>query len=147
MQSNFSSSTENASGASNSSSSCSTAENQAKKSREPSKRCARISERTRISRGGDNRIGAHVAGPGQRQRSMPPRILTYELQQQYEALRALLQRAVWLAERCADYEATQILRARLTNLQSPALLVFVGEVKAGKSSFINALLHAEICEA
>ena len=77
---------------------------------------------------------------------MAPRILTYELQQQYEALRGLLQRALWLAERCADYEATQILRSRLTNLQSPALLVIVGEVKTGKSSFINALLQEEICE-
>ncbi|MFL6531385.1 MAG: dynamin family protein [Chthoniobacterales bacterium] len=77
---------------------------------------------------------------------MPPRILTYELQQQYEALRALLQRALWLAERCADFEATQILRARLTNLQSPALLVIVGEVKTGKSSFINALVQEEVCD-
>ena len=50
-----------------------------------------------------------------------------------------LQRALWLAERCADDEATQILRARLTNLQAAALIVIVGEVKAGKSSFINAL--------
>src|SRR3954471_23899319 len=78
--------------------------------------------------------------------SMPPRILTYELQQQYEALRALLQRALWLAERCADFEATQILRSRLTNLQSPALLVIVGEVKTGKSSFINALVQEEVCD-
>ena len=77
---------------------------------------------------------------------MPPRILTYELQQQYEALRALLQRSLWLAERCADFESTQILRNRLTNFQAPALLVIVGEVKAGKSSFINALLHEEVCE-
>src|SRR4051794_15345564 len=77
---------------------------------------------------------------------MPPRILTYELQQQYEALRALLQRALWLAERCADFEATQILRSRLTNLQSPALLVIVGEVKTGKSSFINALVQEEVCD-
>ncbi|HEX8678891.1 MAG TPA: dynamin family protein [Chthoniobacterales bacterium] len=77
---------------------------------------------------------------------MPPRILTYELQQQYEALRLLLQRALWLSERCADFEATQLLRTRLTNFQAPALLVIVGEVKAGKSSFINAVLREEVCE-
>jgi GTPase SAR1 family protein len=58
----------------------------------------------------------------------------------------LLQRALWLAERCADIEAIQILQARLTNLQSAALLVIVGEVKAGKSSFINALVREEVCE-
>ena len=65
---------------------------------------------------------------------------------QGETLRGLLQRALWLAERCADIEAVQILRARLTNLQAAALLVIVGEVKAGKSSFINALLREDVCE-
>src|SRR3954462_1416882 len=74
------------------------------------------------------------------------RILSPELKQQFETLRSLLQRALWLAERCADVEATQILRARLTNLQAAALLVVVGEVKAGKSSFINALLREDVCE-
>lgn len=75
-----------------------------------------------------------------------PHILTTELQQQYEALRVILQRSLWLAERCADHDATQILRTRLTNLQSAALLVIVGEVKAGKSSFINALVREEVCQ-
>ena len=53
---------------------------------------------------------------------------------------------MWLAERCADDEATQILRVRLTNLQAAALIVVVGEVKAGKSSFINALVREDVCE-
>lgn len=75
-----------------------------------------------------------------------PQILSPELKQQFETLRDLLQRSLWLAERCADIEATQILRSRLTNLQAAALLVIVGEVKAGKSSFINALLREEVCE-
>src|SRR5213075_2104525 len=74
------------------------------------------------------------------------RILSPELKKQFETLRNLLQRALWLAERSADIEATQILRTRLTNLQSAALLVIVGEVKAGKSSFINALLREDVCE-
>lgn len=77
---------------------------------------------------------------------MTPRILSSELQQQYQALRALLQRALWLAESCADHEATTILRARMTNLHAAALLVIVGEVKAGKSSFINALVKEEVCQ-
>src|SRR5947209_15400147 len=79
-------------------------------------------------------------------RDSSARILSPELKQQFDTLRSLLQRGLWLAERCADIEATQILRARLTNLQAAALLVIVGEVKAGKSSFINALLREEICE-
>src|SRR2546423_1624441 len=84
--------------------------------------------------------------PGAESRDLSARILSPELKQQFDTLRNLLQRALWLAERCADVEATQILRTRLTNLQSAALLVIVGEVKAGKSSFINALLREDVCE-
>ena len=84
--------------------------------------------------------------PGPENEDHSARILSPELKQQFDMLRNLLQRALWLAERCADVEATQILRARLTNLQAAALLVIVGEVKAGKSSFINALLREDICE-
>ena len=83
---------------------------------------------------------------GAENREMTARILSPELKEQFETLRGLLQRALWLAERCADIEAVQILRARLTNLQAAALLVIVGEVKAGKSSFINALLREDVCE-
>ena len=74
------------------------------------------------------------------------RVLSPELKQQFDTLRSLLQRSLWLAERCADIEASQILRSRLENLQAAALLVVVGEVKAGKSSFINALLREDVCE-
>lgn len=73
-------------------------------------------------------------------------ILGPELRQRFETLRGLLQRALWLAERCRDQEGAQILRARLVNLQSAALLVIVGEVKVGKSSFVNALVHEDVCE-
>jgi ribosome biogenesis GTPase A len=84
--------------------------------------------------------------PGTENRDSSARILSPELKKQFDTLRNLLQRALWLAERCADIESTQILRARLTNLQAAALMVVVGEVKAGKSSFINALLREDICE-
>lgn len=33
-----------------------------------------------------------------------------------------------------------------TNINEPFLFVVVGEVKAGKSSFVNALLQADICK-
>jgi ribosome biogenesis GTPase A len=79
-------------------------------------------------------------------RAAAPRILSPELKKQFETLRDHLQRALWLAERCADDEATQILRVRLANLQAAALIVVVGEVKAGKSSFINALIREDVCE-
>ncbi|MEY2507777.1 MAG: hypothetical protein QOH01_2106 [Verrucomicrobiota bacterium] len=84
--------------------------------------------------------------PGAEAHDHSARILSPELKAQFDTLRNLLQRALWLAERCADVEATQIFRSRLTNLQAAALLVVVGEVKAGKSSFINALLREDVCE-
>ena len=37
------------------------------------------------------------------------------------------------------------IRNLRTNINEPFLFVVVGEVKAGKSSFVNALLHADIC--
>ena len=78
--------------------------------------------------------------------AVAPRILSPELKRQFETLRGYLQRALWLAERCADHEATEILRVRLANLQAAALIVIVGEVKAGKSSLINALVSEDVCE-
>ncbi|MGZ5552604.1 MAG: dynamin family protein [Chthoniobacterales bacterium] len=84
------------------------------------------------SNGREERPQLHILGP--------------DLSQQSESLRVLLQRSLWLAEKCADYDATQILRTRLTNLQAAALIVVVGEVKAGKSSFINALVHEDVCQ-
>jgi GTPase SAR1 family protein len=86
------------------------------------------------------------AEPGGARETAAPRILSRELKKQFETLRDHLQRALWLAEKCADVEGTQILRARLTNLQAAALIVIVGEVKAGKSSLINALLREDVCE-
>src|SRR3954462_15942055 len=74
------------------------------------------------------------------------RILSPELKEQFDALRDLLQRELWLAGRCADVEATQILRARLTNLQAGAPLVVVVESKAGIRSCINALPSEDVCE-
>jgi GTPase SAR1 family protein len=41
---------------------------------------------------------------------------------------------------------SEILRTRLANLQAAAMIVIVGEVKAGKSSLINALMGEEVCE-
>ncbi len=79
----------------------------------------------------------------------PQNILTPELKQRYEAVRNLLQDSINLATQCGQSETgefAQTLNDRLAHLQSAALFVVVGEVKAGKSSFINALLGEEVCE-
>jgi GTPase SAR1 family protein len=73
-------------------------------------------------------------------------VLSPQFQKQYDALRDLIQRALLLANQCSDSEASRILMERLGHLQTGALLVVVGEVNSGKSSFINALLGEDICE-
>ncbi|MEN6330511.1 MAG: dynamin family protein [Smithella sp.] len=73
-------------------------------------------------------------------------VLSPELMKQYDSMREILQRCLSLTEKCADNEASGIIRDRLDNLQSAALFVIVGEVKSGKSSFVNALLGEDICE-
>jgi GTPase SAR1 family protein len=77
---------------------------------------------------------------------MAQQILNPEQKKQYESLRELLHACLKLTENCSDTGASKIIRDRLSHLQSAALLVIVGEVKSGKSSFVNALLGEEICE-
>jgi len=74
------------------------------------------------------------------------RVLSPELKQKYDSLRDVLQRCLSLTDRCSETEASMILRDRLALLQSAALFVIVGEVKSGKSSFVNALLGEDVCE-
>ncbi|MGV8080138.1 MAG: dynamin family protein [Syntrophales bacterium] len=73
-------------------------------------------------------------------------VLGPELKQKFDSLRDVLQRCLSLTERCPEKDASAILRDRLALLQSAALFVIVGEVKSGKSSFINALLGEDVCE-
>ena len=73
-------------------------------------------------------------------------VLSNEQMQQYEALHELLLAGRVLAGKCSDNEAMRIIKDKLLHLQSAALLVIVGEVKSGKSSFVNALLGEKVCE-
>ena len=77
---------------------------------------------------------------------MIQQVLSHEQKVQHEALHELLLAGLTLSEKCSDSEASEIIKGRLSNLQSAALLVIVGEVKSGKSSFVNALLGEEVCE-
>lgn len=77
---------------------------------------------------------------------MAQQVLNPEQKKQFETLHELLHACLTLAENCSDAEASKIIKDRLSHLQSAALLVIVGEVKSGKSSFVNALLGEEICE-
>jgi ribosome biogenesis GTPase A len=73
-------------------------------------------------------------------------VLSQELKQKYDFLRDVLQRCLSLTDKCSETEASAILKNRLALLQSVALFVVVGEVKSGKSSFVNALLGEDVCE-
>src|SRR5207237_1920012 len=73
---------------------------------------------------------------GAENREMTARILSPELKKQFETLRGLLQRALWLAERCADIETVQILHARLTNLQADAMIIIMGDCAVGQTRLI-----------
>jgi GTPase Era involved in 16S rRNA processing len=50
-----------------------------------------------------------------------------------------------LARELGDQELTHISSGLLTNVNAPFLFVVVGEVKSGKSTFINALLGENLC--
>jgi ribosome biogenesis GTPase A len=73
-------------------------------------------------------------------------ILGPKLQAKFDAVKQLLLRVSALAEQCGENQAKSTLLERLKTLDAAALFVIVGEVKSGKSSFINALLREEICE-
>ncbi len=77
---------------------------------------------------------------------MSTSILGPEIHAKFESIRHLLARAQTLAVNCSNPQAATILGDRLAALDAAALFVIVGEVKAGKSSFINALLGEEVCE-
>ncbi|MCK6623124.1 MAG: dynamin family protein [Calditrichaceae bacterium] len=59
---------------------------------------------------------------------------------------ALLKRLHELAFDIQSKEAQEVAANLRSNLSEPFLFVVVGEVKSGKSSFINALLEEEICK-
>lgn len=75
-----------------------------------------------------------------------PDVLSPKVHKQLDELRRILEGAIALSNRLSDRESTLILAERLDRLQSAALFVIVGEVKSGKSSFINALLGEDVCE-
>lgn len=73
-------------------------------------------------------------------------ILDPQLQQQKHRLDSLLEAIEQLAMTMQSGSIVQTVQGLRENVSQPFLFVVIGEVKAGKSSFINALLGAEICE-
>ena len=61
-------------------------------------------------------------------------------------LDGLLSRLQTFAEEINNQQLLTTIRNLKANINEPFLFVVVGEVKAGKSSFVNALLQADICK-
>lgn len=73
-------------------------------------------------------------------------IVDQALVQYQSSLDSLLKRLQVFATEINNQQLQKTIRNLLTNINEPFLFVVVGEVKAGKSSFVNALLQADICK-
>ncbi|MEL6441353.1 MAG: dynamin family protein [Cyanobacteria bacterium J06621_8] len=62
------------------------------------------------------------------------------------SLASLLSRLQLFATEINNQQLELTIRNLIANINEPFLFVVVGEVKAGKSSFINALLQGDICQ-
>lgn len=76
---------------------------------------------------------------------MSSQILDQALQDYRWNLNELLHRVQRLATSLSNQRLQDTVAGLRKNLTEPFLFVVVGEVKAGKSSFVNALLEAEVC--
>lgn len=73
------------------------------------------------------------------------KIIDPQLQTYRSALGQLLQQMQTLARSINNPDLAQTTESLYRNIDEPFLFVVVGEVKAGKSSFVNALLDADVC--
>jgi GTPase SAR1 family protein len=77
---------------------------------------------------------------------MSSQILDQTLQDYRWNLNELLHRVQRLAANLNNAKLQETVEGLRKNIAEPFLFVVVGEVKAGKSSFVNALLEAEVCD-
>ncbi|MBD1876143.1 dynamin family protein [Nodosilinea sp. FACHB-131] len=76
---------------------------------------------------------------------MASKIVNQALQAYRADLDHLLERVQALATNINNPDLQRTTHSLRRNINEPFLFVVVGEVKAGKSSFVNALLDAEVC--
>ena len=74
------------------------------------------------------------------------KVIDEKLQEQKGELKHVLQRLQQFTHRISHGESARILADLRDRIDEPFMFVIVGEVKAGKSSFINALLgEPDLC--
>ena len=76
---------------------------------------------------------------------MASQIINEQLHAYRDRLDSLLGRVQALATHINNADLQRTTHNLRRNINEPFLFVVVGEVKAGKSSFVNALLEAEVC--
>jgi len=76
---------------------------------------------------------------------MSSQILDQDLQDYRWSLNELLHSLQRLSSNLNNHKLQETVEGLRKNIAEPFLFVVVGEVKAGKSSFVNALLEAEVC--
>jgi GTPase SAR1 family protein len=76
---------------------------------------------------------------------MSSQILDQDLQDYRQGLNELLHSLQRLSSNLNNQKLKETVEGLRKNIAEPFLFVVVGEVKAGKSSFVNALLEAEVC--
>ena len=69
------------------------------------------------------------------------KVIDQKLQEQKSELKQVLQRLQQFTHRISHHESGRILADLRDRIEEPFMFVIVGEVKSGKSSFINALLE------
>lgn len=79
------------------------------------------------------------------EKHMHESVIDKRLNEQKIRLLVLLHQLEQLAKETGGTDQREIIANLKANLSEPFLFVVVGEVKSGKSSFINALLQEEIC--
>lgn len=68
-----------------------------------------------------------------------------DLRQYRSQLGTLLNQIVQLSVKTSNSEVVKTVNAVKYNIDKPFMFVVMGEVKAGKSSFVNSLLDADVC--
>lgn len=68
-----------------------------------------------------------------------------DLRQYRSRLGTLLNQIVQLSAKTSNAELVKTVNAVKYNIDKPFMFVVMGEVKAGKSSFVNALLDGDVC--
>ncbi|WP_027368460.1 dynamin family protein [Desulfocurvibacter africanus] len=76
---------------------------------------------------------------------MKPEIMQLQYSRFKENIASLVGRLVEICAEVGDTELLDVAHGLVRSVNAPFLFVVVGEVKAGKSSFINALLGEDIC--